>query len=120
MYTDFYISVLAPAPFDRASLKPATPASERLAFPNASSRPTLPFSSYAFEFDQMTYTTTPVLLQTYAAIVTPSVSATRSADATIATSTRPPLATFTGAGSAFVPGAAAGFAAAVGVAAAML
>jgi hypothetical protein len=101
-------------------LKPAAPASEHLAFPNASSRQNLPFSNYAFEFDQITYTTTPVLLQTYAAVATPSASATRSANATIATSTTPPLATFTGAGSVFVPDAAAGLAAAVGVAAAIL
>ncbi|KAF3020911.1 hypothetical protein E8E14_001386 [Neopestalotiopsis sp. 37M] len=63
-------SVLSPGDFDRASLTPDAPASERLAFANASPVSSLPFSTTAFAFDTMTYTTTPVLLETVATVAT--------------------------------------------------
>ncbi|PVH91550.1 Fasciclin-domain-containing protein [Periconia macrospinosa] len=77
-------NVLAPAPFDRSSLKPSAPASERLAFPSATRVEQLPFTSVSFAFDAGSYTTTPVLLQTIAA------AAPRPANAT--TTTTPPAA----------------------------
>ncbi|CAJ2509673.1 Uu.00g146990.m01.CDS01 [Anthostomella pinea] len=61
-------SVLSPGPFDRSSLEPSTPASDRVAFPDASFVSSLPFSSIAFSTDHMAYSTTPVLLQTIAAV----------------------------------------------------
>ncbi|KAI8933658.1 hypothetical protein NX059_009379 [Plenodomus lindquistii] len=54
---------IAPGPFDRASLKPDAPASERLAFPNATPVSQLPFSTVSFGGDLITFTTTPELLQ---------------------------------------------------------
>jgi hypothetical protein len=68
----------------------------------------------------MTYTTTPRLLQTYAAVATPSARVTPAVNGTITTSTRAPVAAFTGAGSNMRPGAMAGLVAAAGVAAALL
>ncbi|KAJ4301398.1 hypothetical protein N0V90_003490 [Kalmusia sp. IMI 367209] len=88
-------SVLSPGEFDRASLKPSAPASERLAFPNASSVSKLPFSSVAFATDRMGYTTTPALLQTVAAVATPVASAT--------TTSSQPGPEYTGAGSGLSP-----------------
>jgi hypothetical protein len=67
--------VLSPGDFDRASLTPDAPASERLAFANASPVSSLPFSTTAFAFDTMTYTTTPVLLETVATVATALASA---------------------------------------------
>ncbi|KAF2120026.1 FAS1 domain-containing protein [Lophiotrema nucula] len=91
-------SVLAPGDFDRTSLEPSAPASERLAFPNASFVSALPFSSVAFAGDLMTYTTTPVLLQTVAAVPTPLSEANASA-----TTTTSSLPQFTGACSGLFP-----------------
>lgn len=93
MLTQPAISVLSPGDFDRASLEPATPASERLAFDNASSVSSLPFSTIAFAGDTMTYTTTPELLQTIAAVTTPSTAAS-----VTTTSQSTPIATATGNG----------------------
>ncbi|KAF2728816.1 FAS1 domain-containing protein [Polyplosphaeria fusca] len=91
-------SVLSPGEFDRASLKPSANASERLAFPNATSVSSLPFTSVTFGGDLMTYTTTPELLQTVAAVATP----TKGGNANMTTSSGLPMAT--GAGSGLFPG----------------
>ncbi|CZT52929.1 uncharacterized protein RSE6_14336 [Rhynchosporium secalis] len=101
-------AVLGPGPFDRASLIPAAPASQRLAFPGASSVPTLPFTStVAFGDDEMKFTTTPVLLQTVAAIAVPTANASPISGGTVSASmTGSPAATVTGAGSVVSPGSA--------------
>ncbi|KAJ2998193.1 hypothetical protein NUW58_g399 [Xylaria curta] len=91
-------SVLSLGDFDRASLKPSAPASERVAFPRASPVSTLPFSSVAFSTDRMTYTTTLELLQTIAAIATPSAEATM-------TLSGQPVPTQTGSGGGIFPSA---------------
>ncbi|KAJ0333848.1 hypothetical protein COL922a_010370 [Colletotrichum nupharicola] len=102
-------SVLSPGNFDRASLQPSKPASDRVAFPNASAVSSLPFSSVSFATDLMAYTTTPILLQTVAAVATPS------ANATAATSQPVPVAT--GAASGLMPGAILVVSVAMGLAA---
>lgn len=116
-YLPLPLSVLSPAPFDRASLRPSVPAPERVAFPNASvvSRFPLASASLAFEGDLMTYTTTPELLKTVAAVAT----ATATANVTMATVSRTgmPIATFTGTASGLVPGVGAALAGVVGIAA---
>ncbi|KAK8117154.1 FAS1 domain-containing protein [Apiospora kogelbergensis] len=80
-------SVLSPLEggFDRASLTPSKSASERLAFDGASPVSKLPFSSVSFGGDLMSYTTTPVLLQTMAAVATTPTAAAN------ATASRTPL-----------------------------
>ena len=102
------LSVLSPGDFDRAFFEPSAPVSERLAFPNASSVSSLPFSSVAFAGDLMTYTTTPVLLQTVAAFATPL------ANATITTSSGPAIGT--GAGNGLFPGAVLAVSVAISIA----
>ncbi|KAF2853619.1 Fasciclin-domain-containing protein [Plenodomus tracheiphilus IPT5] len=102
-------SVIAPGPFDRASLRPAAPASERLAFPNASSVSKLPFSTVSFGDDLMTYTTTPELLKTVVAVATPL------GNPTLTTSGQLPA--FTGAGNELSPRAIAALPVAMGFAA---
>ncbi|KAK7993019.1 hypothetical protein PG988_001813 [Apiospora saccharicola] len=108
-------SVLSPlgGPFNRASsLTPSKPASERLAFAGASPASKLPFSSVSFEGDLMTYTTTPVLLQTMAAV------ATAAANATTASAPGPTSPLVTGAGiKGLVPCACSALSVAVGIAA---
>ncbi|KAH7014256.1 FAS1 domain-containing protein, partial [Microdochium trichocladiopsis] len=63
-------NVIAPGPFDRATLDPSSPPESRLAFPRATKIDHLPFGSVSFLGDTMTYSTTPVLLQTLAAVPT--------------------------------------------------
>ncbi|KAJ4986665.1 hypothetical protein SVAN01_07851 [Stagonosporopsis vannaccii] len=95
-------SVLAPGEFDRASLQPFAAAPERVAFPGASSISHLPLAtaSLAFGGDLMTYTTTPELLKTVAALAVPTASVSSvSASSTLATATRSqpaPATEFTG------------------------
>ena len=117
MYLPLLLSVLSPAPFDRASLKPSVPASDRVAFPNASAVSSFPLASASLAFggDLMTYTTTPELLKTVAAVAT----ATATANTTSVTSSRTgvPVATFTGAASGVVPGTGVALAVVVGIAA---
>ncbi|KAI1874105.1 uncharacterized protein JN550_002684 [Neoarthrinium moseri] len=103
-------SVLNPAQFDRGSLKPSAPASERVAFPNASPVSNLPFTSVSFAFDHMTYTTTPVLLQTVAAVPTASASATT-------TKSSSPTSVATGAGTGIFPSVVLALSVAMGIAA---
>jgi hypothetical protein len=109
-------AVLAPAPFDRASIKPFAPAASRLAFPDATSVSQLPFSSVSFAFgtDVGSYTSTPVLLQTVAAVAV----ATGVVNATATSSGG--AAEYTGAAGRAMPGAVAAIAGAAGVAAAFL
>ncbi|KAL4406721.1 hypothetical protein CABS03_11160 [Colletotrichum abscissum] len=71
-------SVLSPGNFDRSSLKPASPASERVAFSGASSVSSLPFTSVSFATDMMAFTATPSLLKTVAAVATATATATTS------------------------------------------
>ncbi|CAD0109408.1 unnamed protein product [Aureobasidium uvarum] len=97
--------------FDRSSLKPSAAVAERLSFPSASSVAVLPFTSVAFEGDTMTYTSTPRLLQTVAAVATSRLDAT-------ATDSSPPLATYTG--SAFSLGGSTAMVMALAVGVAML
>ncbi|EDU42841.1 Secreted and surface protein containing fasciclin-like repeats [Pyrenophora tritici-repentis] len=109
-------SVLSPLqPFDRASLKPAAPAADRVAFDGATSVSALPFTSasLAFAGDLMTFTTTPELLKTVAALATPTAAAN-------ATKTGSPMETFTGAASGLLPGAGLALGAAVGIAAGLV
>jgi hypothetical protein len=109
-------SVLSPlAPFDRASLDPSAPASDRVAFDGATSVSELPFASASLAFggDLMTFTTTPELLKTVAAVATP----TSGVDAT---TTGSPMETYTGAAMAMLPGAGMAVAGAMGVAAALV
>ncbi|KAI1868861.1 hypothetical protein JX265_006840 [Neoarthrinium moseri] len=103
-------SVLNPAQFDRGSLKTSAPASERVAFPNASPVSNLPFTSVSFAFDHMTYTTTPVLLQTVAAVPTASASATT-------TKSSSPTSVATGAGTGIFPSVVLALSVAMGIAA---
>ncbi|WQF82348.1 Putative FAS1 domain-containing protein [Colletotrichum destructivum] len=103
-------SVLSPGNFDRASLEPSAPASERLAFPSASSVSSLPFSSVSFATDLMRYTATPSLLQTVAAVATPAANATTTASSQ-------PIPVPTGSGSGLLPGAVAVLSVAAGIAA---
>ncbi|KAI5238033.1 FAS1 domain-containing protein [Aureobasidium subglaciale] len=116
-------TVLAPVEFDRATLKPSALAADRLSFPNASKVAKLPFTSVAFEGDLMTYSSTPALLQTVAAVAT---EASRSDAATSATttsngsSTSPPLATYTGSAISLATSGVMVMAVAVGVAALLM
>ncbi|KAH6657523.1 FAS1 domain-containing protein [Truncatella angustata] len=103
-------SVLSPGHFDRASLEPSAPASERLAFPNASSVSSLPFSSVAFSTDLMTYTATPVLLQTVATVATPLAGATT-------TTSSQPIPVPTGTGIGLFPHVVLALSVAIGIAA---
>jgi len=102
-------------PFDRASLQPEAPASNRLAFDGATAVSALPFTtaSLAFGGDLMTFTTTPELLKTVAALATPTAGAN-------ATKTGSPMETFTGAAGTLLPGVGLAFGAAVGVAAGLV
>lgn len=111
-------SVLAPGPFDRSSLKPAVPAAERVAFPSASAVSKLPFPTTALTFfgDLMTYTTTPELLKTAAAVATTGSLKTSASP----TTTRPAMATFTGAASELMTNAGMALSVAVGIAAIVL
>ncbi|KFA47803.1 hypothetical protein S40293_09043 [Stachybotrys chartarum IBT 40293] len=106
-------SVLVPGEFDRASLEPSAPASDRLSFPDATPVSSLPFSSVSFEFDIMTYTTTPELLRTLIAVATPESEATTSAVESFPT----PAPTPTGAGSGLFPGSIFALSIAIGIAA---
>ncbi|KAF9880349.1 hypothetical protein CkaCkLH20_02303 [Colletotrichum karsti] len=113
-------SVLMPGTFDRASLTPAAPASDRVAFPGASSVSSLPPSTVTFLGDLDVYTTTPLLLQTYAAVVTsPTAAPTHSGNAT-ATTSRPPVAVPTGTATGLFPGALLALSVAAGIAAFMI
>ncbi|KAF2018587.1 Fasciclin-domain-containing protein [Aaosphaeria arxii CBS 175.79] len=107
-------NVIAPGSFDRASLKPSAPASERLAFPSATPVASLPFSSISFATDLMAYTTTPELLKTVAAIATPT------GNAGAATTTSSGVTEFTGSANAVLPGAVAAVVGAFGVAGALI
>ncbi|KAJ0160342.1 Fasciclin-like arabinogalactan protein [Colletotrichum tanaceti] len=109
------ISVLSPEDFDRASLEPSAPASERLAFPSASSVTSLPFSSVSFATDLMGYTATPSLLQTVAAVATAATNATATA-----TASSQPVPVPVGSGSGLLPGAVVALSVAVGIAAFMI
>lgn len=102
-------------PFDRASLEPEAPASDRVAFDGATAVSALPFTSASLAFggDLMTFTTTPELLKTVAALATPTAGAN-------ATKTGSPIETFTGAAGALLPGAGLALGAAVGIAAALI
>lgn len=120
-------NVIAPGPFDRATLDPSSPTESRIAFPGATTVEDLPFSSVSFFGDMMTYSTTPMLLQTIAAVPTPTSTAgatTTTAMATMAsstgagpTSTSIPVA---GASGVLVSGAMLGLAAVIGVAGVVL
>jgi hypothetical protein len=115
-------AVVAPGPFDRNSLKPSAPATERLAFPNATKEEKLPFTSVAFADlpNAMAYTSTPVLLKTMAAIATGSMATATPTSNLTASPSGPGLPESTGAGSGLLPGAVAALAVAVGVAAVFL
>ncbi|CAD0089680.1 unnamed protein product, partial [Aureobasidium mustum] len=86
---------------------------DTLSFPSASPVAVLPFTSVAFEGDTMTYTSTPRLLQTIAAVATSRPIAN-------ATSSSPPLATYTGSGISLATSAAMVMAVAIGVAALLI
>ncbi|KAG9962652.1 hypothetical protein KCU61_g4289, partial [Aureobasidium melanogenum] len=105
--------VLVPEEFDRSSLKPSAPAVERLSFPSASPVAVLPFTNVAFEGDTMTYTSTPHLLQTIAAVATSRPNAN-------GTSPTPPLTTYTGSAVSLATSAIMVMAVAIGVAALMV
>jgi hypothetical protein len=114
-------SVLAPAAFDRTSLKPSAPASERLAFPSATPVASLLFSSVSFFGDLETYSTTAELLRTLKAVPTVAANATTTpAIATPTSSSTGTPAEFPGTGSGAVPGAIAALMGAVGVAVALV
>ncbi|KAJ3940652.1 uncharacterized protein N0V96_009663 [Colletotrichum fioriniae] len=91
----------SPGNFDRSSLKPAAPASERIAFSGASSVSSLPFTSVSFATDMMAFTATPSLLQTIAAVAT--ATATGAANATATPSGKPTTVPISG-GSNLFPG----------------
>ncbi|KAL1591689.1 hypothetical protein SLS60_011688 [Paraconiothyrium brasiliense] len=117
-------SVLSPGEFNRDSLTPSANASERVAFPSASSVPIseLPFSSIAFQGDQETYSTTPALLQTWIAAATPTSGASTTGNGS-GQSTPAPTGQqqqFPGAASGLVPVAAMALSVAVGAAAVLL
>jgi hypothetical protein len=116
MLTYLFLSVLSPGEFDRASLKPSAPASERLAFPNATAVSDLPFSSISFIGDLMQYTSTPVLLQTMAAVAVP----TSTSVITSTTPSGPSAPEFTGAGSGLLPCTLLALSVAVGAVAVLL
>ncbi|OHE99723.1 beta-Ig-H3/fasciclin [Colletotrichum orchidophilum] len=101
--------VLSPGNFDRSSLKPAAPASERLAFPGASSVSSLPFTSVSFATDMMAFTATPSLLQTVAAVATSTPTAT-------ATTSSQPVPVPISNGSDLFPGIILALAVATGIA----
>ncbi|KAL1798854.1 hypothetical protein ACET3X_002891 [Alternaria dauci] len=103
------------APFERASLEPSAPPADRVAFEDATSVSELPFSSASLAFggDLMTYTTTPELLKTVAAVATPTAAVN-------ATTTGLPMATYTGGAMGMLPGAGVAIAGAVGMAAALV
>ena len=107
---------MSPGEFDRASLKPSAPASERVAFPDATAISELPFSSVAFFGDLMQYTSTPVLLQTMAAVAVPTATGVM-ASPTPSGSSLPP---FTGAGNGLLPCAVLALFVAVGAVAVLL
>jgi hypothetical protein len=116
--------VLSPGEFDRASLMPSAPASERIAFPSASAVPlsALPFTNIAFQGDQETYTKTPVLLQTIIAIATPTAGAGNTTSAPTGSSTPTPTGQpqeFAGAGNGLFPAAAMALPIAMGAAVAL-
>ncbi|KAK7186440.1 hypothetical protein DPSP01_002127 [Paraphaeosphaeria sporulosa] len=117
-------AVLNPGDFDRASLKPSAPASERIAFPSAAAVPIseLPFSSIAFQGDQETYTKTPALLQTMIAVPTSTSGAATTGAATGTQSTPTPTgaAEFPGAANSLFPHAVMALPVAIGAAAALL
>ncbi|TDZ35282.1 Fasciclin-like arabinogalactan protein [Colletotrichum spinosum] len=108
-------SVLSPGDFDRASLEPSATASERLAFPDATSVSSLPFSTVSFATDLMGYTTTPLLLQTVAAVATSSSAANATA-----TPSGQPVPVPTNVAGGMLPGVALVFSFAVGVAALLI
>lgn len=108
-----FLSVLAPEDFDRTSLKPSAPAAERLSFPTASPVSILPFTSVAFEGDTMTYTSTPRLLQTVAAVAASRPNAN-------ATSSSLPLSTYTGSAVVLAISAGMAMAVATGIAALLI
>ncbi|THV91612.1 FAS1 domain-containing protein [Aureobasidium pullulans] len=114
-------TVLAPGEFDRASLQPSAAAAERVAFPSASAIAKLPFTSVAFEGDTMTYSSTPALLQTVAAVATSRSNAAATSRPTAnATTSSPPLATYTGSAIGLTTSAAMVMALAVGIAALLM
>lgn len=94
---------------------PSAPAAERIAFPSASAVSPAPLAtvSLAFAGDLMTYSATPELLKTVAAVATPIAGASTTA----ARSKSAPIATFTGAANAILATNGVAFAGAVGVAA---
>lgn len=91
------------------------PAAERVAFPNASAVSNLPLAtaSLAFGGDLMTYSTTPELLKTVAAVAT----ATGMVTTTPTSSQSAPFATFTGAADGLSASKGAALAGALGIAA---
>ncbi|UQC91529.1 uncharacterized protein CLUP02_17065 [Colletotrichum lupini] len=109
-------SVLSPGNFDRSSLKPASPASERVAFSGASSVSSLPFTSVSFATDMMAFTATPSLLKTVAAVATATATGAANATATATTSGRPTTVPTNG-GSNLFPGMILAFSVAIGFAA---
>lgn len=120
---DKNLSVLAPGEFDRASLQPSAPAASCVGFPGASAVSHLPLASASLAFfgDVMTYSTTPELLKTVAALATPTAAATTTASAasgmtTATRSTFAPVAEFTGAANAILTAKGAALVGAVGVA----
>ncbi|KAK6850271.1 hypothetical protein PG995_014104 [Apiospora arundinis] len=115
-------SVLSPlgGPFDRASsLTPSKPASERLAFAGASPVSKLPFSSVPFSGDPMAYTTTPILLQTMAAVATGAASSAAAPPNATASGALLPVPTAGGAGiiGGLIPGVVYVLSVVVGIAA---
>ncbi|THY11380.1 FAS1 domain-containing protein [Aureobasidium pullulans] len=114
-------AVLAPGKFDRASLQPSAAAAERVAFPSASAVAKLPFTSVAFEGDTMTYSSTPALLQTVAAVATSRSNAVATSRPTAnATTSSAPLATYTGSAISLTTSAAMVMALAVCIAALLM
>lgn len=119
-------SVLAPGEFDRASLKPSASAAARVAFPGATPVSHLPLASVSLAFggDLMTYTTTPELLKTVAALVIPTATATVSgstlstgASKSATASRSAPLSEFTGGATGLPAAKGAALAGAFGIAA---
>ena len=116
LFANIFFSVLNPLePFDRASLEPDATASDSVAFADASSVSALPFASASLAFggDLMTYTTTPELLRTVAPLATPTADGD-------ATTTNPPMETYTGAANGLLPGAGMAVAGAMGLVAALV
>ncbi|KAF5966951.1 transforming growth factor-beta-induced ig-h3 [Fusarium coicis] len=112
--------VLNPAddPFDRADLKPAADADDRLAFPDATPVSKLPFSVISYADDSQPTYTTPELLKTLKAIdvsALATATATATADATTGAGETTPTPTgvtpvVNAASSKFVAGGAGVFA----------